>query len=87
MDQEPKYEFRDGRVISRSSGEAIPPDEPVFVFRARDVHALDALHRYADVLVMDERTTDDHLEAVQQRILQFARFADNHPDRMKTPDT
>lgn len=82
MEQEPKYDFRDGHVFNRANGEMIPEDEPVFVFRARDIHAADILRLYAG------RVSDpQHLQAVLARAVQFDQFAHNHPDRMKQPDT
>lgn len=81
--QDPKYDFQNGRVINRASGEAIPEDEPVFVFRARDVHAADAIFDY---YIRIEGGTA-HEDAVLQRHIDFKDFAKEHPDRMKDPDT
>ena len=36
---EPKYQIVGDKIVNRASGEAIPEDEPVIIFRARDVHA------------------------------------------------
>jgi hypothetical protein len=80
--QEPKYRFEGGRVINRASGEAIPLDEPVFVFRARDIWAALALSRYANQ-VGDQQ----HREAIRARVADFRNFAAEHPERMKEPDT
>jgi len=80
--QEPKYESCAGRIFNRASGQAIPDDEPVFIFRARDIHAREALEAYACVL-----DPGQHRDAVVQRIADFARFSADHPERMKQPDT
>lgn len=80
--QEPKYTVNGHAIVNRASGEEIPADEPVFVFRARDVHAREALEAYAAVL-----TPGDHRDAVVQRVSDFAWFAYWSPDRMKEPDT
>ena len=40
MGEDRKFKFTDGRFINRVSGEPIPDDEPVILFRARDIHAL-----------------------------------------------
>lgn len=80
--QEPKYAFHNGRVFNRASGEAIPLDEPVFVFRARDVHALAVLGRYASFVA-----NDAHRATIISRVNDFRRFASEHPLRMKEPDT
>lgn len=81
-EQEPKYLFDVGRVINRASGEVIPADEPVFIFRARDCHAAAILYEYA-MVVGDE----EHRAAVLDRVADFERFREHHPERMKEPDT
>jgi hypothetical protein len=80
MLQEPKYET--GQIINRASGEVIPQDEPVMIFRARDVYSIDVLKAYHD-MVIDE----DHRVAIELRIQQFTQFKEQNPDRMKYPDT
>lgn len=79
---DPKYDFRDGRIFNVASGEVIPDDEPVFIFRARDKHAAAALHRYAN-----EVSDEAHARAVIDRMREFIEFSAQHPDRMKEPDT
>lgn len=80
--QEPKYGIRAGRLYNRASGDNIPANEPVFIFRARDKKAVPALHFY--VGICNDR---EHVAAVQQRIDDFQAFAKQHPHLMKHPDT
>ncbi len=88
--QEPKYQAvmtrgdngRESRLINRATGEAIPDDEPVFIFRARDVHAIDALKLYKA-----QCEDEQHRDVVEERISDFRRFAVQHADRMKEPDS
>jgi len=82
--QEPKYttSSKDGRLVNRASGKPIPDDEPVFVLRAQDVHALAALRGY--MLLTDN---PEHVSEVHKRIEAFEAFAAAHPERMKFPDT
>ena len=80
--EDPKYKFENGQFVNRVSGEAIPDDEPVFIFRARDWHAYLALERYWE-LVADEH----HGNVVRERINEFRQFWKDHPERMKEPDT
>lgn len=82
VSQEPKYGIRDNRLFNRASGEVIPEDEPVFIFRARDTHAVNILAGYAREVLNAE-----HASAVWGRIDDFKRFWDANPDRMKQPDT
>ncbi|WP_291141858.1 KTSC domain-containing protein [Hydrogenophaga sp.] len=82
--QEPKYTCATatGRLTVRATGKPIPDDEPVFVLRAQDVHAVNALLGYSVLL-----DNPEHRAAVEQRIKDFEAFRDANPDRMKFPDT
>lgn len=80
--QEPKYTVNGSAIVNRASGEAIPADEPVFIFRARDKWAAGVLGDYA-AFVNDPV----HRAAVGERFIQFGEWADAHPERMKEPDT
>lgn len=90
--QEPKYEIKEGKLVNRQSGVAIPDDEPVFILRAQDKHAAEAIEAYYEILAEaeageGETITDETLEAVDARVVQFEKFAIKHPSRMKEPDT
>jgi hypothetical protein len=80
--QEPKYTVSGSAIINRASGEPIPADEPVFIFRARDWHAVNILAQYAR-----EVRDPNHAAAVWGRVGDFKRFQDEKPGRMKAPDT
>ncbi len=82
--QEPKYTTsgKDGRLVNRASGKPIPDDEPVFILRAQDVHALPAMLGYMTLVENDAHRTE-----LQKRVLAFEAFRDAHPERMKFPDT
>lgn len=80
-EQEPKYGVNaDGRLYNRETGNVIPDDEPVFILRARDVHAATALQHYMDACLVD-----GHKSVVRKRISHFVDFAISHPDRMREP--
>lgn len=66
--------------VNRVSGEAIPDDEPVIIFRARDKHALRVLYYYQQ-LCADEH----HQRAIVDRINEFGIFARFNSERMKEP--
>ena len=97
INQEPKYKAENGQLVNRNSLEAIPDDEPVFVFRARDKLAVRALQAYATEVALGafhaglaqgpDTNLASHALAVGQRIEDFRRFAAKHPERMKQPDT
>jgi hypothetical protein len=81
--QEPKYSVNaEGRIFNRVSGEAIPDDEPVMIFRARDKNAAPMIVHYIK-LCADEH----HREIVAARLYDFIEFMHAYPERMKEPDT
>jgi hypothetical protein len=82
VEQEPKYTVNGHAIVNRVSGEEIPADEPVFVFRARDKYAASLIGEY-----MEFCSNPQHRAAVEARFHQFSEWADAHPDRMKEPDT
>ena len=80
--QDPKYSILGGRIVNTVTREPIPMDEPIFMFRARDRHALDALWPY-----LDGCQNKEHRLAIRKRIDDFFDFAKTHPTRMKEPDS
>ncbi len=80
--QEPKYTVNGSAIVNRASGESIPADEPVFIFRARDRHATEVLEFYRDIV-----TNSAHREAIDKRTGHFYVFKNANPWRMKEPDT
>jgi len=81
--QEPKYGIYSNHIYNRASGEFIPDDEPVMIFRARDNVFTTYLTKYLENFPVDS----DHYKAVKHRLDQFQKFALEHPERMKYPDT
>jgi hypothetical protein len=80
--QEPKYTVTGYAIVNRATGESIPADEPVFIFRASDCHAFGIISRYAR-----EVADPEHAAAVWARAADFQRFQDEYPERIKAPDT
>lgn len=83
VSQESKYTVNGSHIINRASGEAIPHDEPVFIFRARDKYAAGVIGDYCAQFCNDPA----HAAAVEARFIQFSEWAEAHPERMKEPDT
>lgn len=79
--QEGKYDVGTGKVINRATGEPIPDDEPVFIFRAKDLKAVHALIAYR--CAVDSAVIRTF---VDKRIQDFHHFEARHPDRCKEPD-
>lgn len=80
MSEDRKFKFEAGKFVNRVSGEAIPDDEPVILFRARDHHALDVLLFYQGLA-----SDPHHIAAIQDRINEFQAYQDEFPERMKEP--
>jgi len=80
--QDPKYDIEDGRLINASSGQPIRADEPIFIIRAKDRHALKTISNYADLC-----ENESHQQAVWDRCLEFEEFALKNPKKMNEPDT
>lgn len=83
--QEPKYTVNTrGRITNRATGKPIPDDEPVFLIRAKDTRAVNAILYYA---YLAGWSTSEHGRAVLERVKHFKDFAAAHPGRMQEPDT
>lgn len=80
--QDPKYGIQDSRLINMTTGEPIPHDEPVFIFRAKDKKMLAALNSY---LIQCENET--HASAVEQRIVAIESWQARNLDKLKEPDS
>jgi len=65
-------------------GTAIPEDEPLILFRARDRNAIKMLYHYRQICLADG-CNEFHLVGIDNRIEAFEKFRDEHPDRMKQP--
>ncbi len=74
----------DEAQIVNMQGVAVPEDEPLILFRARDRLALATLQYYRDLAVADG-CTQFHLDGIDNRIGAFGNFAREHPELMKQP--
>lgn len=85
--QEPKYSVNErGRLYNLVTGVAIPDEEPVMVFRAKDTIALEALRAYRAALIGGD-VDPAHLQLVETRIRDFEAFAVGFPHRMRAPNS
>jgi hypothetical protein len=85
---DPKYgiEVREGEpfLVKVTTGEPIPDDEPLILFRARDWHAVGMLIDYRARCEAD-CCTPEHMAGIANRLDAFRRFTEQHPARMKQP--
>ena len=80
--QDPKYIIIDGALANASTREFIPKDEPVFILRGKDIHAMHTILHYSGLC-----GDNDHRHAVMKRAIEFNTFVTEHRDRMSEPDT
>lgn len=72
-------------IVKIASGEAVPDDEPLMLFRARDQNALEgALIPYRAKCEADN-CNDYQMEGIDARIRAFSEFKKAHPGKMKQP--
>ena len=79
-----KFSIDGDRIVNTVSGEAIPEDEPLFLLRARDRLAFDAIRHYYLLSVADQ-CREDHKESLLQTIARFSKWQDDNPGRVKQP--
>jgi hypothetical protein len=84
MSGDGKYEARGNQIVKRTTGEPIPDDEPVFILRARDKHAVATLVSYLGHCQRGP-TTEYHLQGIDKAVAAFEAFRRNNPDQMKVP--
>ena len=78
-----KFSTNGTRIFNTVSGQEIPEDEPLFLLRARDWNAMDALQAYQESCSRD--CNDLHQAGIRQVIEKFKNFRLAHPGRMKQP--
>jgi hypothetical protein len=71
-------------IVKAATGEPIPSDEPVILFRARDRNAIPMLRRYKELCEADG-CTDFHLAGIENRLSAFVGFSEDYPECMKQP--
>lgn len=80
--QETKYTIgRTGRLVHRETGQAIPDEEPVMVFRGKDRRAVDAIAAY--LLVIQDPAHRAKVEALLRR---FQGYAEAYPRLVREPN-
>jgi hypothetical protein len=82
FNQERKYDAIDGKIVNRASGKPIPDNEPIIIFRAKDLKSNVALQAYLDVLEYEV-----HKQVIQERIVQFEEFQASTSIPPKEPDS
>jgi hypothetical protein len=88
---DPKYRFGEAdSVFHRSGGYFLPSDEPLVVFRGKDVGTLVALQAYREFMEHVAEHADDaharevakaHADSIAERIDTIEQFQQQHPER------
>lgn len=85
LSQETKYDVdARGRLVNRVSGESIPDDEPVMIFRAKDARSIPILQGYVDQLQAAGLTIAAATAAAT--LERFVAFQNSHADRVRDPN-
>jgi len=79
-----KFHIENDKIVKTANGEPIPPEEPLFLIRARDRLALPMLRIYEQLSQVDG-CNDYHFDKLARTIAEFSDFAAKHPERMKQP--
>lgn len=82
MSQDPKYVFPGG-VVHATGGYTIPDDEPLMVFRGKDVFTLAAIAGYLGALheVEQTDTVREHVATAMERFQTIREWQQAHPER------
>lgn len=78
---DPKY-FACGDKIYHEDGYEIPSDEPLMVFRGKDIGSLDAICEYVEMLQdqPQNKTVVSHLKSSTERLKAFYLYQINNPE-------
>lgn len=75
------------RITSMASGKGKNDDEPIMIFRAQDRYAIAAIETYVRLVTADGNAVDPRTaNSAHECFMAFQAFANEHPERMKTPD-
>lgn len=79
---DPKYDIENNQLVNAFTREPIPSDEPIFILRAKDIHARGTIGDYGFRCL-----TAAQKHSVRLRRVEFDNFAAERGERMKEPDT
>jgi hypothetical protein len=82
---DPKYNIaygQDGKPVLVNAATGVEVDEPIFILRAKDEHAIKILMAYAT-----ECRILSHVGSVLQRMAEFITWRAENKDKIKEPDT
>lgn len=92
-----KYSL-EGRIVNVMTGEPIPPDEPIFLLRAKDILSTGAIQSYAAMLkalshaqevagdLDSAKRLDDGAYAIERFSHHFENWQLDNKEKVKWPD-
>lgn len=80
-----KYHIENDQIVKTTTGEVLPEDEPLILFRGKDSLLRRLMAFYGD-LCRSHGSPQEMLDLVDQSLYGFEKFAEEHPERMKVPD-
>lgn len=78
---ERKYKIKDNQLVKRDTEVPVPPEEPLFILRAKDRNALPTLVAYS--MICDNL---EHRQEVQKSVADFKEYLRLYPENMSEPD-
>ena len=78
---DPKYYVGGGGKICHEDGYELPEEEPIMIFRGKDIGSLDAICEYVEMLTEQpqNKTVVSHLESSTERLRAFYNYQVNNP--------
>lgn len=69
------------RLVKTSNGQFVPEDEPLFILRARDMNATDAIEYYISLCDISG-TPADRLAAMDEVVAKFKAYRKTHDTKV-----
>ena len=78
---DPKYFAKDGNFY-HEDGYKLPEEEPIMIFRGKDIGSLDAICEYVEMLLdqLQNKTVVSHLASSKERLRAFYDYQIKNPE-------
>ena len=79
---DPKYDFRNGKLRHIEGNYEVDKDEPIMVLRGKDVGALVAITAYVNMLEKERpnKVINSHLDSSLERLEAFVKYQIDNPN-------
>lgn len=79
-----RFHIEGGKLVKTSNGQPVPPEEPTFILRGRDLLAMPTLATYYKLGEQDG-CNEEFLAGIREAMNGFARFEFEQRAKMKQP--